>query len=558
MKHLISIVFSLVCVLSLTACAAAATRTPAATQAPAQIAANPRSDSSSQSAQTEAPAEIAANPSSQTSANETGKSEGSNGVMVYPTPESDLDNYLEATAVTSAPLNGMDNYFQDYGVNSFVSTGRDHLSTFALDVDTASYGVTRQYIEDGQLPPMDAVRTEEFVNAFDQGYSSTDDSAFSVFADGAPSPFIDPGNYLVRFGVQGYRIPDSERKPLNLTFVIDVSGSMATDNRLGMVQDALTLLVKNLDSRDTVTIVAYSTEARLVLEPTNASDVRIIIRAINSLRPTNSTNVEAGLRLGYRYAARTLDTEAVNRVILCSDGVANVGDTSSDSILDYVQGYVDEGITLTAIGVGMGNFNDVLLEQLADHGNGNYFYVNSQDEAEKVFVENLTGTMQVIAYDAKIQIDFNPEVVESYRLIGYENRDVADQDFRNDSVDAGEIGAGMTATALYEIELKPEAAGRIATAQLRWQDPDTREVIEINGNMNTYDLSSRFEETSPYFQLDSTVAAFAEILRASPYVQGNLSDVADEARRISRSFGENEQAVEFLKLAQQAERLDRR
>lgn len=466
--------------------------------------------------------------------------------------------YAVPTIAVAAPNNGMDNYFQDYGVNPFTSTGRDNLSTFALDVDTASYEITRSYIEAGSLPPMDAVRAEEFVNAFDQGFAAPPEVAFSLYADGSPSPFAREGNVLVRFGVQGYRVPDDERKPFNLTFVIDASGSMQHENRLELVKDALRQLVDHLDERDTVTLVAYSEDAWLVLKTTSASDRHRIYRAIDQLHPTNTTNVNAGLQMGYRYAFRNLDPEAVNRVILCSDGVANQGETGVDSILEFVQGYIDEGITLTGIGVGMGNYNDVLLEQLADSGDGNYYYVNTREQAHEVFVENLTATMQVIAYDAKIQIDFNPEVVASYRLIGYENREIADQDFRDDRVDAGEIGAGMSVAALYEIELKEGAEGRIATAQLRWQDADTREVIEIDGEFYTSDLADAFEDTSPYFQLSATAAAYAEILRVSPYVQGDLWDVAREARRISRLMDESEQVREFADLADRTVSLARR
>ncbi|MHC1783816.1 MAG: von Willebrand factor type A domain-containing protein [Anaerolineaceae bacterium] len=460
------------------------------------------------------------------------------------------------TMAAPAPNNGMDNYFQDYGVNPQTSTGRDHLSTFALDVDTASYGITRSYIEQGSMPPMDAVRAEEFINAFDQGYETPQDAAFTLYADGGPSPFVRQGNVLLRFGVQGYRVPDYERKPLRLTFVVDASGSMDAENRLELVKDSLHLLVDRLDERDVVAIVAYSDEAWVVLEPTNADDKRRIDRAIDGLYPQNSTNADAGLRLGYKFANHMLDEQAVNRVILCSDGVANVGNTDADSILDFVGRYVENGITLTGIGVGMGNYNDVLLEQLADRGNGNYYYVDDPEAAREIFVENLTSTMQVIAYDAKVQVDFNTDVVASYRLVGYENREVADDDFRDDTVDAGEIGAGMTATALYEVQLKEGAEGRIATAQLRWEDAETREVVEINGNLNTYDLSNSFEDTSPYFQLSAAVAAYAEILRASPYVEGELDDVADEAQRINRLLRENEQAKEFADLASRTARLD--
>lgn len=475
-----------------------------------------------------------------------------------PAAESAGDLFMVPTLAVPAPKNGEDNYFQDYGVNPATSTDRDHLSTFGLDVDTASYEMTSAYIKDGALPPMDAVRAEEFINAFQQGYTLPDESAFALYADGAPSPFIKKGNYLIRFGVQGYDVPISDRKPMNLTFVIDVSGSMDTDNRLEIVKDSLKLLLRQLDERDTVTIIKFTNNASLVLSPTNAAEKDSIYRAIESLHPMSSTNVDAGLSLGYRYAYRMMDPEAINRVILCSDGVANQGETSPDAMLEYVKEYADQGITLTGIGVGMGNYNDVLLEQLADNGNGNYYYVDTREQAKEVFVYNLTSTMQVIAYDAKIQIDFNPEVVENYRLIGYENRQIADQDFRNDAVDAGEVGAGMTATALYEVQLKDGAEGRIATAQLRWQDAETREVVEIDGDFFTYDLADSFKESSPYFQLASTVAGYAEILRFSPYVNGDLMDVENEAHRISRLLAEDSQAYEFEQLAVQTLQIDRR
>ncbi|TLN05908.1 VWA domain-containing protein, partial [bacterium] len=361
MKRLLVLLAASSMILGLSACA-----TATATQAPQPIAEEPRYATS-------APMPTAA--------------------PEYLPPE----NYAAPTIAVPAPNNGMDNYFQDYGVNPFTSSERDHLSTFGLDVDTASYEITRSYIRDGALPPMDAVRAEEFINAFDQGYAAPQDAAFTLYADGGPSPFVQPGNVLLRFGVQGYRVSDFERKPFNLTFVIDASGSMGQDNRLGLVQDSLRLLVDRLDERDTITIVAYSEDAWLVLQPTNASDRRTIQRAINQLYPTNTTNLDAGLRLGYQYAYRTLNPNAVNRVILCSDGVANQGNIDANPILDYVQGYVDSGITLTGIGVGMGNYNDVLLEQLADRGDGNYYYVDTSEQAREVFVENLTATMQVIA-----------------------------------------------------------------------------------------------------------------------------------------------------------------
>lgn len=449
-----------------------------------------------------------------------------------------------------------DNEFQDYGVNPETDARYDHLSTFALDVDTASYNVTRRYLNDGFLPPYDAVRVEEFVNSFDQGYRAPSEAVFSIYADGAPSPQgFEEDEYILRFGVQGYAVDDFDRKPSVLTFVIDVSGSMARENRLELVKRALRLLVNRLDERDSVAIVVYGSSARTVLKPTRGDRHGVIINAIEELQTEGSTNVEAGLKLGYRHALASFREDANNRIVLCSDGVANVGNTDAETILQYVQGYVDEGIYLTTVGFGMGNFNDVLLEQLADRGNGNYAYVDTLDEARELFVENLTSTLQVIARDARVQVDFNPDVVARYRLIGYENRAIADQDFRDDTVDAGELGAGHTAAALYTVRLKPGAEGRIATVQLRWEDPDTNQVREVNGNFNTWDLSSSFKESDLHYQLVVTAAEFAEILRESPYIYASLADLYSQARVIARQLPEDEQAAELVEMIEQAARL---
>jgi Ca-activated chloride channel family protein len=455
------------------------------------------------------------------------------------------------------------NTYKDYGVNPPVDSRRDHLSTFALDVDTASYSVARRYIGDGRLPPYDAVRVEEFVNAFDAGYAAPYEAAFTLYADGAPAPAewewdVDGGNEVIflRLGVQGYQVPAWERKPAALTFVIDVSGSMSMENRLELVKQSLRLLVEELDERDTVGVVVYGSKARVVLEHTSAARKGVILSAIDRLQPEGSTNAEAGLRLGYRQAMGHYLPDGINRVVLCSDGVANVGNTQAEAILESVAGYVQEGITLTTIGVGMGNFNDVLLEQLADRGDGHYAYVDTLAEARKVFVDNLTSTLQVIAKDAKVQVDFNPEVVISYRLLGYENRAVADHDFRNDQLDAGELGAGHSATAIYALRLNPSAQGRIATMLLRWQDPDTGEVREINGSTNTWDLAARFEEAVPHYQLAVLVAQFAELLRESPYAARiSLNELARRSAVVARQLPADEQAAELDDLIRQAARL---
>jgi Ca-activated chloride channel family protein len=242
------------------------------------------------------------------------------------------------------------------------------------------------------------------------------------------------------------------------------------------------------------------------------------------------------------------DPDATNRVVLLSDGVANVGDTTPGGILDTIANYARDGTTLTTIGVGMGNFNDVLMEQLADNGDGGYAYVDSIDEAEKIFGEDLVGTLQTIAFDAKIQVEFNPSVVSGYRLIGYENREVADSDFRNDDVDAGEVGAGHSVTALYAVHFHPGVAGEIATLRLRWEDPDTREVVEIARPVFTDELANRFESASPRFQLAVIVAEYAEVLKESPWSAGvGFEDVALHALRLTGLL-EDQEATEFALL----------
>ncbi len=454
---------------------------------------------------------------------------------------------------TPAPTTPADMFFEQYGVNPFVDTAEDHLSTFALDVDTASYAIARRYVNDGLLPPPEAVRVEEFVNYFDQGYTPPPDVAFAIYADGAPSPFHPDGSYLLRVGIQGYEVPDSQRKPASLTFVIDVSGSMAMESRLELVKRTLELLVERLRPDDRVSIVVYGSDARVILYPTGGGDKGTLLNAIYGLAPEGATNAEAGLRLGYALAAEAFLPGGINRVILASDGVANVGATSPDGILRSIRGYADEGITLTTLGFGMGNFNDVLMEQLANDGDGNYAYIDDLDEAQRLFLDDLAGALQVIALDAKVQVDFNSEVVARYRLIGYENRAVADQDFRNDAVDAGELGAGHTATALYAVQLRAGAQGRLATVQLRWQDPDTYLVREINGNVNTFDLAPSFESTAPRFQLTAAVSQYAEILRNSPWAYSTtLPGLGLHAGRIATMMPEDGAVAEFAALVSRA------
>ena len=447
-------------------------------------------------------------------------------------------------------------FFKNYGVNPFIDTEDDHLSTFAVDVDTASYTVARRFVQDGNLPDPDSVRVEEFVNYFEQGYERPGEGAFAIHLEGSPSPFGQENHWLMRVGLQGKSVSDEERKDATLIFTIDVSGSMGREDRLGLVKQSLRLLVDELRDTDKVGIVTYGSRGSVLLEPTDGEDKGRIMGAIDSLQPTGSTYVEDGLRLAYKMASGEVEPGQITRVIVLSDGVGNVGNTGAESILRQISENVEKGITLTTVGFGMGNYNDILMEQLANDGDGSYHYVDTLAEARRIFVENLTGTLQVIAKDGKIQVDFNPDVVTRFRLLGYENRRVDDQDFRNDEVDAGEIGADHSVTALYELKLRDDADGLLSTVRVRYEDPDSGEVYEIYREFNRADLEASLEQTSPRFQMAAVVAEYAEILRESYWAQeGNLEDVVSEARRIQMLLPEEIDFAEFTDLVVRTERI---
>ena len=445
-------------------------------------------------------------------------------------------------------------FFKHYGVNPFIDTEDDNLSTFAIDVDTASYTVARRFIQDGFLPEPDSVRVEEFINYFEQDYESPQgDDAFAIHVEGAPSPFGNDRHWLMRVGLQGKTVDADARKDATLIFAIDVSGSMARENRLGLVKRSLRLLVDEMRPTDEIGIVVYGDRGRALLRPTDGEEKHEIMAAIDRLQPGGSTYVEDGLRLAYGMAAKEVEDGRITRVMLLSDGVGNVGRTGADSILKEIQDEVDAGVTLTTVGFGMGNFNDVLMERLANDGNGAYYYVDSLTEARRVFVDDLVGTIQNIAKDTKVQVDFNPQVVRSFRLLGYENRDVADEDFRDDTVDAGEVGAGHSVTALYEIKLQEQPEGTLATVYLRYEDPDTGTVHEVNETFDGSDLKGNFQGASARFQLDAVVAEYAEILRESFWAQeGSLITVSSEARRVLQLLPQDTDVVEFASLASTA------
>ena len=440
-------------------------------------------------------------------------------------------------------------FFRHYGVNPFIDTEDDNRSTFAIDVDTASYTIARRFVTDGAAPDPDSVRVEEFVNFFDHDYQPPAGDAFAIHLDGAPSPFGNDNHSLVRVGIQGKEVSDEDRKPATLIFAIDISGSMAREDRLGLVKRSLGLLVNELRPTDRVGIVVYGDRGRVLLEPTDGGEQDAIMRAIDSLSPGGSTYAEEGLKFAYQMAAEQARPGRITRVLLLSDGVANVGNTGAESILEQIRSHVDAGVTLTTVGFGMGNFNDVLMEQLANDGDGTYHYVDALSEARRVFVENLTGTLQTIAKDAKIQVEFNPETVSRFRLLGYENRRVDDDDFRDDTVDAGEIGAGHSVTALYELKLRPDAAGPLAEVRLRYQDPDSDNITEMSRTLESDALASRFEDADPRFQLAAVVAEYAELLRGSYWaLEGSLAQTSAEADRVQRLIPFDADVAEFANL----------
>ncbi len=462
----------------------------------------------------------------------------------------------------SATVNGEPydlTFYDNYGVNPRIDTEDDRFSTFAVDVDTGAYTIARRYLDDGYLPDKDSVRVEEFVNYFDQHYAAPDNGAFAIFMDGGPTPYVENDRYqMLRIGIQGYRVPAVDRKPANLTFVVDVSGSMEREDRLETVKRSLELLVGELRPSDQVGLVVYGSTGRVLLEPTAVEDEATVLDAIWRLQAEGSTNAEEGLELAYDMARQAFTPGAINRVILASDGVANVGATGPESILQRIEAESSD-IQLVTVGFGMGNYNDVLMEQLADKGDGFYAYVDTLDEAERIFVDGLTGTLQTIAEDAKIQVEFNPAVVERYRLVGFENRAVADDQFRDDTVDAGEIGAGHSVTALYEVRLVEDARSddAAATVFLRWRDPEDDGVREMSREMRVGDFALSFDRTSPTFQLATTVAAFAEVLRESYWADGlDVATVADYAERIAEgSLGADDDVREFARLVERAAQL---
>ena len=438
-----------------------------------------------------------------------------------------------------------DMFFRYWGDNPFEITAFDKLSTFSVDVDTASYTVARNLLVNGSLPPKEAVRTEEFVNYFKGDVPPPREGTFNVATEFAPNMFGDSADsWMLRVALRGREVQKNERMPLTLTFIIDVSGSMRENERLELVKHALRLLVSQLDARDSISLVKFSTDASLVLPMTSARQRDLIESAINPLQPEGSTNTEAGLRMGYAQAVAALSQGSNNRVVLLTDGVANVGITDPNALTAMVESQRKAGIYLNTVGVGMNNHNDNLLEQLADKGDGLCNYVDDEKEVRRALVDNFTGAFETIARDVKIQVEFDPTQVERYRLLGYENRAVADADFRNDKVDAGEVGAGHQVIALYEIvRTHVSGDGPLATVHVRWKAPykngvkdsESDTATEIAQPVYSKSAAGSFIATSPGYRRAVLVAQFAEFLRRSIHARSRRLPIGVSVASIARN-----------------------
>ncbi|MDP6490915.1 MAG: von Willebrand factor type A domain-containing protein, partial [Kiritimatiellia bacterium] len=426
----------------------------------------------------------------------------------------------------------------------------------------ASYTLTRNMMAQGALPPAEAVRTEEFVNAFDYGHVAPSHRTFRIYTELAPSPF-GRGHQMLKIGIKGRRLGREEQRPAVLTFLVDTSGSMNAPERIGLVRKSLKLLVENLAPRDRVAVIQYDSHARLLLEHTPASNKAQILQAIDRMQCSGSTNLEEGMEEAYRLAAAAFIGGAENRVLLLSDGVANLGSIAAEDILDKVVTYRKQGIFCSVFGVGSGSYDDTMLETLANKGDGVYTFLDSEEQARRVFVDDLAATLNTIASDVKIQVEFNSMVVSQYRQLGYENRRLKKEDFRNDAVDAGEVGSGQAVTALYELSLLPQLLAKtridlpprkLATVRVRYRRIDTGRVEEIEKAVWPRECLPVLERASHGFRLAAGVAEFAEILRGSPHAKGSAyEDVADVLRPVALELHLDRRVQELLQMVIAAE-----
>ncbi|MBK7145177.1 MAG: VWA domain-containing protein [Xanthomonadales bacterium] len=459
--------------------------------------------------------------------------------------------------------------YADHEDNAVMRVAEQPVSTFSIDVDTGSYTNVRRMLNQGQLPPRDAVRAEEFINYFDYAFAAPKDrkTPFAVHTEVAPAPW-NAKRHLMMVGIQGYEIAATEIPAANIVFLIDTSGSMESADKIGLLKQSFMAMVPKLREQDRISIVVYAGSAGLVLPPTSGADHETILAAFDRLSAGGSTNGAAGIELAYEQAKRAFIKGGVNRVILATDGDFNVGTVDMESLKTMVAEQRRSGVSLTTLGFGQGNYNDELSEQLADIGNGNHAYIDTLNEGHKVLVEEMSSTLFTIAKDVKIQVEFNPAVVSEYRLIGYENRMLAREDFNNDAVDAGEIGAGHDVTAIYEVALAGSGAesvdplryganapvkhsgDELAFVKLRYKQPDADKSTLIERPIRRSQIA---REASPRLQFAAAVAAFADRLRGGEHLGDfNLAAIgklASQARNDDR-YGYQREFVELVNRAQ--------
>lgn len=461
--------------------------------------------------------------------------------------------------------------YQKYDDNPVNLVSEQAVSTFSIDVDTASYSNVRRLLMQGTIPPRNAVKIEELINYFDYDYSIPENlvSPFSVTTEIAPTPW-NKNSKLLHIGIKAYDVDKTKLPAANLIFLVDVSGSMNQYNKLDLVKKSLKLLLKQLSEKDKISLVTYAGSVGVVLEPTSANQRHKIELAIDQLRASGSTNGEAGIKIAYDLAAQSFIKDGINRVIIASDGDMNVGISDTESLKELIEKKRKSGIALTTLGFGSGNYNYDLMEQLADAGNGTAVYIDNLLEAQKVLVNEMSSTLLTIAKDVKIQIEFSPKVKE-YRLIGYENRMLKREDFNNDKVDAGDIGAGHTVTALYEIVLadqpgimdplrytnnqpslqKNNSENELAFLKIRYKNPHQHTSHLISKPILMTEIKSQ-NKTSQRFKFSASVAAYGQILRDSKYMDNYT--YADIIQLAKSAKGQDEHGyraayIELLNLA---------
>ena len=454
----------------------------------------------------------------------------------------------EAMPTAAEPISAEE--YTDYGHRDDTRTAVDPRSTFAADVDTASYALARRKLFAGALPPPASVRVEEFVNYFPYDYPQPQRGPLAVHFEAAPSPF-NTAKLLVRVGLQGRKVAFDQRKPAHLTMLLDTSGSTAADGKLDLAKHSIRLLLDELGDGDTVSLVAYGGSAGLVLGPTPLSRRSEVLDALDRLTSGGNSALADGLSLAYLQAESTFEQGQINRVMLYSDGDANVGPATHSELSKIIADRAGRGIALTALGFGPASYSDTTLERLADGGDGNYFFIDNEREARRVVVDELVGTLQIIAADVKVQVLWSGERVLSHRLIGYENREIADHAFRDDGANGGALGAGHQVTALYEVELVDGALGDLATVLVRSRIPENDTPEETVFSLRSDDVKPSTSEGSRSYRMALAAAWFAEVLRRSPHAEDvDIADVLALARGAARDeYAEDAELVALIEVA---------